>query len=81
MSTLIDDFSHTSINNSDDVPITPDKTVDYLHIVRQNSSNSQCADCNCENPTIAIMSWLLVICKNCAGKSIHLFSFIIFLFS
>jgi len=48
--------------------LNSDKTIDYLEIVRQNSSNCQCADCNSEHPTIAIMSWLLVICKKCAGK-------------
>ncbi len=57
-----------------------DKTIDYLNIVRENPSNSKCADCNCEDPTIAIMSWLLVVCKKCAGKklSILLFCFILF---
>jgi len=43
-----------------------DKTIDYLEIVRLNHSNCQCADCNCENPTMTLMSWLLVVCKNCA---------------
>jgi hypothetical protein len=50
-----------------------DKTTDYLDLVRKNSSNSRCADCDCEHPTIAIMSWLLVICKKCAGKYIFVF--------
>lgn len=40
----------------------------YLEKVRDNSSNRQCADCDDEDPTIAILSWLLVICKRCAGK-------------
>lgn len=49
-------------------PSDSDKTIDYLNIVRENPSNCRCADCDSENPTIAIMSWLLVICKQCAGK-------------
>ena len=45
-----------------------DKTTDYLEIVRENASNCSCADCACEYPTMAIMSWLLIVCKKCAGK-------------
>jgi hypothetical protein len=74
-STLIDDFSNTSLK---------DKTTDYLNKVRENVSNSQCADCNSDNPTIAIMSWLLVICKKCAGRMVlDLFFFMtrIFIYS
>ncbi|CAF1556605.1 unnamed protein product, partial [Adineta steineri] len=67
ISPLIDDFSNTSLENGN-APILSDKTTDYLDIVRRNPSNSRCADCDCEHPTIAIMSWLLVICKKCAGK-------------
>ncbi|CAF4313036.1 unnamed protein product, partial [Rotaria sordida] len=43
------------------------QTTVYLDRVRENSSNCRCADCNAENPTIAIMSWLLIICKKCAA--------------
>ena len=42
----------------------------YWEKARDNSSNRRCADCDDENPTIAILSWLLVICKRCAGKLI-----------
>jgi len=49
--------------------ISLDLTTEYLDKVRDNQSNCQCADCDSENPTIANMSWLLVICKQCA--SIH----------
>ncbi len=45
-----------------------DQTIDYLERVRDNPNNCRCADCDSEYPTIAIMSWLMVICKKCAGK-------------
>ncbi|CAF0775359.1 unnamed protein product [Rotaria sordida] len=66
ISPLIHDFVNTSINN-DNISIPTGKKTDYLDIVRRNTSNRQCADCDGENPTIAIMSWLLVICKKCAA--------------
>ncbi|CAF4181505.1 unnamed protein product, partial [Rotaria sp. Silwood2] len=65
VSSLIDNFSNSSICSDDD-SIVPNQTTVYLDRVRENSSNCRCADCNFEYPTIAIMSWLLVICKRCA---------------
>ncbi|CAF1367503.1 unnamed protein product [Adineta steineri] len=65
-SILIDDFANRSMNN-DENSCELDRTTAYLEQVRENLSNCQCADCNSEYPTIAIMSWLLVICKNCAN--------------
>ncbi|CAF5090374.1 unnamed protein product, partial [Rotaria sp. Silwood1] len=67
VSLSLDEFVHTSIQN-DNVSTSSDKTADCIDIVRQNMSNCRCADCDGENPTIAIISWLLVICKKCAGK-------------
>ncbi|CAF2731513.1 unnamed protein product [Rotaria sp. Silwood2] len=66
ISLATDEFVHTLVNN-DNVSSSSDKTTDYFDIVRKNISNCRCADCDCENPTIAIMSWLLVICKKCAA--------------
>lgn len=83
VSTLIDNFSRTSIDSDNSSPIIPNRTIDYLNIVRQKSNNAQCADCDCENPTVAIMSWLLIICKKCAGKHIKTFflsSFLLIIF-
>ncbi|UJR28095.1 hypothetical protein I4U23_009350 [Adineta vaga] len=73
VSSLADEFSNTSIENSL-IPTRRDKTSNYLDIVRQNLSNIRCADCDCENPTIAITSWLLVICEKCAVAHHHLTS-------
>ncbi|CAF3403123.1 unnamed protein product [Rotaria sp. Silwood1] len=66
VSLSLDEFVHTSIQN-DNVSTSSDKTADCIDIVRQNMSNCRCADCDGENPTIAIISWLLVICKKCAA--------------
>ncbi|CAF0890451.1 unnamed protein product [Rotaria sp. Silwood1] len=66
VSSLIENFSNASIYSDDD-SIVPNQTTVYLDRVRENSSNCRCADCNSEHPTIAIMSWLLMICKKCAA--------------
>ncbi|CAF4528712.1 unnamed protein product, partial [Rotaria socialis] len=67
---LIDELTNASLNN-DNISITSDKTTDFLDVVRENASNCKCADCDCEYPTVAIMSWLFVICQKCAA--IHRF--------
>ncbi|CAF5024756.1 unnamed protein product, partial [Rotaria magnacalcarata] len=54
---LIDELISISLNN-DNISITSDKTTDFLDVVRENASNCKCADCDCEYPTVAIMSWL-----------------------
>ncbi len=61
VSPVIDDFSNSSISNED-------QTTDYLEKIRDNPHNCQCADCDSVYPTIANISWLLVICKKCAGR-------------
>ncbi|CAF3565081.1 unnamed protein product [Rotaria sordida] len=66
ISNLMENSSNTSIYSDDD-SVVPNQTTVYLDRVRENSSNCRCADCNAENPTIAIMSWLLIICKKCAA--------------
>ena len=45
-----------------------DPPTEQLDVVRENTSNGRCADCDDDQPTVAILSWLLVICKKCAGK-------------
>ena len=59
--------------DSDDSQTDSDTTTVYLDKIRDNLNNCQCADCDSEEPTIAILSWLLVICKKCAGKMTFIF--------
>ncbi|CAF0962222.1 unnamed protein product [Adineta ricciae] len=66
VSSLADDYSNLSLENGH-VPIRRNKTSDCLDIVRQNLTNTRCADCDEDHPTIAIASWLLVICDKCAA--------------
>ncbi|CAF1123407.1 unnamed protein product [Adineta ricciae] len=66
VSILIDDFANSSISINSGPPVSRRTTI-YLEKAQENPSNCQCADCNSENPTVAIMSWLLVICKKCAA--------------
>ncbi|CAM4954510.1 unnamed protein product [Rotaria socialis] len=71
-SNLLEKFSNSSLHDDDDDDgdndsILPNPTTVYIDRVQENPSNRVCADCNAEYPTIAIMSWLLVICKKCAA--------------
>jgi hypothetical protein len=86
VSAVIDNSSNSSLNSHDSRTESSkmtrgnqihqfgfgnlDTTTVYLEKVRDNPNNCRCADCNSEDPTIAIISWLLVICKKCAGKLI-----------
>ena len=51
---------------SSDSPETA--TMVHLERVRNNASNRRCADCNADCPTVAILSWLLIVCEKCAGE-------------
>lgn len=71
---LTDDLSDSSLR-SEENSIQIDETTTYLEKIRDNPNNRRCADCEDQDPTIAILSWLLVICKRCAGKNSSSFSF------
>ena len=45
-----------------------DQSMAQLSFIQENPNNCRCADCDAERPTVAIVSWLLVICQQCAGE-------------